>query len=158
MALAALVQKQAELLETGLDAGAADVQGAGDGSDGGPLGPRGDEVDVFEGTRGPAALAQAAPGGERPGSGLVVDFSGLAELVEALARGRLGDAELAGDLSQGERAAASPPLPAAQQLQRVDGGHRTAPARSRGAGGGCHAHLRFLRLMRLRAGLGGWWR
>src|SRR5262245_12498930 len=163
MALAALVQRlrrleQAKLLEPRADAGAADAEGAGDGGNGGLLGPGGDEVDVFEGTRRPAAAAEVASGREVAGSGLVVELAGGSECPEALADGGLGEAELAGDFRQREGTAAAPPVPAGQQLQGVDSSHRAAPACTGGTDDGSASHLRFLRLMRLRAGVGGRWR
>jgi len=87
--------QQAELLEPRADAGAADVEGAGDGGDGGLFGPGGEEVGVFEGTRRPAAAAKAS-GAELAGSGLVVELPGGAEGLEVLADGGCGDAEPGG--------------------------------------------------------------
>jgi hypothetical protein len=125
-------------LEPRADAGAANVQVAGDGGDGGLFGPGGDEVGVFEGTRGPAAAAEGASGCELAGSGLVVELAGGAEGAEVLADGGIGDAELAGELALGERTAAAPALPPGQQLQRVESGWGAAPARAGGADGGSH--------------------
>jgi len=89
--------------------------------------PGGREVGVVEAVGRSASSAEPTAGGEGPGSGLIVDLARGAELVEVLADGGLGDAELAGDFSQGEGAAASAPLPVGQQLHRVDGQPGTTP-------------------------------
>ena len=79
------------------DAAAADVEVAGDGgearlvaSQAGGLVlycPLSGEGVVVEGIWRPAALAETAPGGEGARPGFVVDFTGGAELAEALADG-----------------------------------------------------------------------
>ncbi len=71
-----------------------------------------------------------------PGRGRVVDFAGGSEVAEALAGGGFGDAELAGEVSQGEGTAASSAFPPGQQLQGVDGGRGAAPALAGGAQAG----------------------
>lgn len=86
---------------------------------------------IFERVCGPAAPWQAAAGCECPGAGAVVDLAGCTEVAEALACCGFRDAELAGQLSQRQRAAASPAFPPSQQLQRVDDRRRAAPALSR---------------------------
>jgi hypothetical protein len=105
--------------------------------------PGGREVGVVEAVGRSASSAEPAAGGEGPVSGLVVNFASGAELVEALADGGFGEAELAGDFSQGEGAAASAPLPMGQQLDRIDGRHRVAPGLAAQAGepGGFGAEL-----------------
>ena len=127
IAAAAIGFEQAELLEPRADADAADVQVAGDGGDGGLFCPGRDEVVVFEGTRRPAAAAEA-PGGELAGPGLVVELAEGAKGTEVLADRACRDAELGGQLALRERTAAALTYPVCQQLQGVDGGRRAAPA------------------------------
>jgi hypothetical protein len=119
------------------DAGATDVQVAGDGGDARGLAPGGDEVGVFEGTRGSAAAAEASRG-DLASPCLVVELAGGAEGTEVLADRACRNAELGGDLALGERTAAAPAFPVCQQLHGIDGRGRAAPAGARGVGISVH--------------------
>jgi hypothetical protein len=98
------------------------LQVTGYGGDARGLAPGGEEGLVVEGFRGTAAPAEASAGG----SGFVVELAGDSEGLQVLADGGFRDAELAGELSQGEGTAASPSFPAGLELQGVDGGGWTA--------------------------------
>src|SRR4029077_2316289 len=107
---------------------AAHSQGAGDRGEAWCLAPGGDEGAVGQEVGGPAAFPEASPGGEGVAAGVVVELAGGAEGSEVLAGGGFRDAELGGEVSQGEGAAAASAFLPGQQLQRVDGGGGTAPA------------------------------
>jgi len=69
-----------------------------------------------------AATAEASSGCQGLSAGFVVDLASGSEGAEALADGGGGDAELGGQLSQGQGTTASPAFPPGEQLQGIDGG------------------------------------